>query len=168
MKSFRFRLFAAALAVLMGSVVAKSQTSSDATPQAPAPGHGLGMGPMGSPMMGLFAKQLNLTDDQKTQMKSIMQKERPTVQPLRQQQHQLDMQLLEYVQGGFDQNKVQTIAGQKAQIDAQLIVQETRIAHEMYQVLTPDQQTQVKQMVANHQARMHQMNQAPAPPPSEN
>lgn len=169
MKSFRFRLFAAALAVLMGSVVAKSQTTSDAPPQPPAQGRAFGMGPMGGPMMGLFAKQLNLTDDQKTQMKSILQKERPALQPLRQQQHQLDMQLLEYVQGGFDQNKVQGIAGQKAQIDAQLIVQETRIANEMYQVLTPDQQTQVKQMVANHEARMHQrMNQAPAQPPTEN
>jgi protein CpxP len=169
MKSFRFRLMIAALAIVMGSTIAKSQTAADTPPAAP-PHHGreFGMGPMGGPMMGFFAKQLNLTDDQKAQMKAIMQKERPTVQPLRQEQHKFDLQLLQYVQNGFDQAKVQTIAGQKSQIDSQLIVQETRIANEMYQVLTPDQQAQVKQMVANHEARMQQrMNQAPPASPEQ-
>lgn len=167
MKLFRFRLLVAALAVLIGTSIAKSQTA-DAPPPPPVHGHGFGMGSMGGPMMGFFAKQLNLTDDQKAQMKAVLQKERPTVQPLRQQQHQLDLQLLKYVQGDFDQAMVQTIAGQKAQIEAKLIVQETRIASEMYKLLTPDQQAQVKQMVANHEARMQQrMDQAPPAPPEQ-
>lgn len=118
--------------------------------------------------MGMIARQLNLTEDQKTQLKAVMQKERPTLQPLRQQQHQIEMQLFQYVQGGFDEAKVQTLAAQKAQIDAQLTVQETRIANEMYQLLTPDQQGQVKQFVANMQTRMQQrMNQAPPEPPAQ-
>ncbi len=165
MKSFRFRLFAAALAVLMGSAIAKSQTTADAPP--PPRMHGRGFG-MGGPMMGLFAKQLNLTDDQKAQMKDVMQKERPTFEPLRKQQRQLDLQLLQYVQGSFDQAKVQALANQKAQIEAQLTVQETRVGNELYQLLTADQQTQLKQIVATHQARMQQrMNQAPPAPPVE-
>jgi Spy/CpxP family protein refolding chaperone len=162
MKSFRFRLFAAALAVLMGSALAKSQTPADTPP--PPRMHTREFG-MGGPMMGFFAKQLNLSDDQKSQMKAIMQKERPTVQPLRQQQHQLDLQLLQYVEGNFDQAKVQALANQKAQIEAQLTLQETRIGNELYQLLTTDQQAQVKQMVSIHQARMQKrMNQAPPPP----
>lgn len=79
-----------------------------------------------------------------------------------QQQRQFDVQLRQYVEGSFDQAKVQALATQKAQIQAQLTVQETRIHNELYQLLTTDQQSQLKQLEAKHEARMHQhMGQAP-------
>jgi Spy/CpxP family protein refolding chaperone len=164
MKSIRSRFLIAALAVLMGSMAAKSQTA-DAPPPAPMHSHEFGMGPH---MMGFMAKKLNLTDDQKTQMKAVFEKEHPTIKPLMQQQRQIDLQLRQYVEGTFDQAKVQALAAQKAQIQAQLTVQETRIHNELYQLLTPDQQSQLKQMEAQHEARrqqrMQQHNDAtPAP-----
>ena len=70
MKSFRYRLLVAALAVLLGNVIAKSQTT-DAPP--PPPMHGHHEFGVGAPMMGFFAKQLNLTDDQKAQIDKIHQ-----------------------------------------------------------------------------------------------
>ena len=164
MKSFRFRLFAAALAVLMGSAIAKSQTA-DAPPVRPmhAPEFGMGMGPH----MEFLSKKLNLTDEQKAQMKAIMQKEHPTLHPLMQQQHQLDLQLRQYAEGGFDEAQVRALATKKAQIQTQLTVEETRIHNEMYQMLTSDQQSQLKQMEADREARMQQhMKQAP-PAPAE-
>ncbi len=166
MKSMHFRFLAAALAVLLGTAIAKSQTPDTTAPSAPAHRH---MMAMHEPMMGFFARQLNLTDDQKAQMKAIMQKERPTIQPLHQQQHQIDMQLMQYVQGTFDQAKVQALAAQKAQVDAQLTVEETMIHNQMYQLLTPDQQAKAKELVAQHEARMQQHMQnnsgePPAPP----
>lgn len=167
MKSFRFRLLIAALAVLLGSVVARSQSSEDAAPPPPPMHHGMGM-EMHGPMMGFLAKQLNLTDDQKTQMKAIMQKEHPTLKPLMQQEHQVDLQLRQYVEGPFDQAKVQALAAQKAQIQAQLTVAQTRIHNELYQLLTTDQQSQVKQLEAKHEARMQQrMNQVPPAAPEQ-
>jgi protein CpxP len=109
-----------------------------------------------------FAKELNITDDQKAQMKAVMQKEHPTMKPLMEQQRQIDLQLRQYAEGSFDQAKVQALATQKAQVQAQITVQETRIHNELYQLLTADQQTQLKQIEATHQARMQQrMNQAP-------
>lgn len=162
MKSFRFRLLTAALAVLMGSVIARSQNADAA---APMHGHEFGMHGHG---MGFFAKQLNLTDEQKTQMKAVMQKEHPAMKPLFQQQHQIDQQLRQYVEGTFDQAKVQALAAQKAQIQAQMTVAETRIHNELYQLLTPDQQSQLKQMQANREARMQKhMQQEPASPPEQ-
>jgi len=124
----------------------------------------MGMGMDGH--LHFFAAKLNLTDDQKTQMKGIMEKEHPTMKPLHQQERQIDQQLRQYVEGTFDQAKVAALAGQKAQIQAAITVQETRIHNELYQLLTADQKTQLKQMEANHEARMQQhMNQeAPAPP----
>ena len=70
-------------------------------------GHGFGMEGHG---MGFMARYLNLTDDQKAQMKAIMQKEHPAMKPLFQQQHQIDQQLRQYVEGPFDEAKVQTLA----------------------------------------------------------
>jgi Spy/CpxP family protein refolding chaperone len=167
MKSIRYRLVIAALAVLMGSAIAKSQTTADAPPPPPMDGHGHEFGMYGH-RMGFFAKQLNLTDDQKTQMKAIMQKEHPAMKPLMQQQRQIDTQLRQYVEGTFDQAKVQALAAQKAQIQVQLTVQETRIHNELYQVLTSDQQAQLKQLRAEHEARMQQhMHEAPPAPPEE-
>ena len=164
MKAMRFRLLIAFLAVLMGSVIATSQTAEDKPSGPPMHGHHMGMGMEGH--MHFMAAKLNLTDDQKTQMKTIMQKERPTMQPLHQQEHQIDQQLRQYVEGNFDQAKVAALAGQKAQIQAQLTVEETKIHNQLYQLLTDDQKTQLKQMEANHEARMQQrMNkQSPAPP----
>ena len=168
MRSIRFRFLIAALAVLLGTAIAKSQTADDAPPPPPMHGHHhFGMeGPMGH----FFAAKLNLTDDQKTQAKAIWQKEAPTMKPLMQQQHQLDLQLRQYVEGNFDQAKVQAIAAQKAQLDVQMTVERTRIHNEMYQILTADQKAQLKQMEADHEARMQQRMQrhadqeAPAPP----
>jgi len=166
MKSFRNRLLIAALAVAMGSAMAKSQTA-DSTPPPP-PGHNHAYGMRGD-MMGFFARQLNLTDEQKTQMKTILQQQRPTMKPLMQQQHQIDLQLRQYVEGTFDEAKVQALAAQKAQIQTQLTVAETRVHNQLYALLTPDQQSQLKQMEAQHEARMQErMNrQAPPAPPSE-
>jgi protein CpxP len=161
MKAIRNRLLVAVIALLFGTAIAKSQTA-DAPPPPPMHGHELGMG---GPMMGFFAKQLNLTEDQKAQMKSVMEKEHPTMKPLMQQQRLIDQQLRQYVEGMFDQAKVQALATQKAQVQAQITVQETRIHNQLYQLLTPDQQTQLKQIEAKHEARMQQhMNEAPPPP----
>jgi protein CpxP len=166
MKSIRFRLLIAALAVLMGSTIARSQASDDATPAPPPHEHMAGMG--GGHMMGFFAKKLNLTDEQKTQMKAVMQKEHPTMKPLFQQQHQIDQQLRQYVEGPYDEAKVRALATQKAQVEVELTVAQTRVHNELYQLLTPDQQTQLKQMKANHESHMREhMHGAPSAPPSE-
>jgi protein CpxP len=170
MKSIHFRLLIAALAVLMGSAIAKSQTA-DATPPPPAMhGHEFGMGHMGMDghMMGFFARKLNLTDDQKTQMHSIMEKEHPAMKALHEQERQVELQLRQYVEGTYDEAKVQAIAAQKAQIEVQLTVAETRVHNEMYQILTADQKAQLKQMQADHEARMQQhMNHEPAASPEQ-
>ena len=70
-------------------------------------------------------------------MKAIMQKEHPAMKPLFQQQHQIDQQLRQYVEGTYDEVKVRALATQKAQIEAELTVAQTRIHNQMYQLLTP-------------------------------
>jgi Spy/CpxP family protein refolding chaperone len=166
MKSIRIRLLIAAMAVLLGSAIAKSQTA-DIAPPPPMHGHGHEFGMEGH-RMRFFAKSLNLTDDQKAQMKTIMQKEHPTMKPLFQQERQIDQELRAYVEGPYDEAKVRTLATQKAQIDVERTVAETRVHNQLYQLLTADQQAKLKQMEANHEARMQKhMNQAPPAPPEQ-
>lgn len=167
MKSFRFRLLVAAMAVLLGTAIAKSQTPDDAPPPPAKHMHAPGFG-MHHPMMGFFAKQLNLTDAQKAQMKSIMQKEHPAMKPLFQQSHQIDLQLRQYAEGNYDEAKVHALAAQRAQVETEMTVERTRIHNELYQVLTSDQQAKLKEIEARHEARMQQhMQEAPNAPPEE-
>lgn len=161
MRTIRFRLLVAALAVLLGTALGKAQAADDAPPMH---GHEFGMGHM----MQFWAKKLNLTEDQQTQMKAVLQKERPSLKPLMQQEHQIDQQLRQYVEGTFDADKVQALAAQKAPIHVQLEVAHTRIMNEMYQLLTADQRSQLKTMEANHEARMQQhMQQGPEATPEQ-
>jgi protein CpxP len=165
MRSIRFRFVVAALAVLLGAAIAKSQTTDSA---APPPRHGPGFGMEGH-MMGFFAKYLDLTDAQKTQMKAVMQKERSTMKPLMQQVRQMDQQLKPYVEGTYEEAKVQVLVAQQAQTLVQVKVEETRLHNELFQLLTPDQQTKLKEFEANRAARMQQrMQNAPAGSPQEN
>jgi protein CpxP len=166
LKSISSRLLIAAMAVLLGSAIARSQTADAAPPPPPMHGHEFGMGGEGR-MMGFFAKSLNLTDEQKTQMKTLMQTAHPTMKPLFEQEHQIDQQLRQYVEGTYNDAKVQALAAQRSQIEIQLTVAQTKLHNQLYQVLTTDQQSQLKEMEANHEARMQQHMQDPPPTPPE-
>jgi Spy/CpxP family protein refolding chaperone len=162
MKSIRFRLLLAAVAVLLGTAVMRAQ--DDATPPPPKHGHADMRGPG---EMGFFVHELNLTDDQKTQMKAVMQKAQPAMKPLFQQSHQIDLQLRQYAEGNYDDAKVRALAAQKAQIETEMTVQHTKIHNQMYQLLTADQQSKLKELEALHEARMQQHMQNPPAPPAE-
>ncbi len=166
MKAIRFRVLAAALAVLLGTAIAKSQTA-DAPPPGP-PMHGPGEFGFGGHMLKFFTNYLDLTDAQQTQIKAVLQKEQATIKPLMEQLHQSDQQLRQYEEGTYDETKVQALATQQSQVQIQLTVARTRIHNELFQLLTPDQQTKLKEFEANREARMQQrMNSAPAAPPED-
>jgi len=161
MKSIRFRLLVAVLSVLFVTVIARSQ-AADAPPAPPAHGHEFGRGGHG---MEFFADYLNLSDAQTEQMKGILAKEHPALKPLVQQLHQTQQQLKQYEQGAYDEAKVRALATQQAQTMVELTVQKTRIHSELFQVLTSDQQTRMKEVQARHEARMQRhMHSAPATP----
>lgn len=161
MKSIRFRFLAAALAVMLGGAIANSQTADSAPPAQST--HGPRMFGMDHHMIQFYVKALGITDEQQTQMKAALHQERTTMHPLMQQIHQMDQQLKPYVQGTFDAAKVQALVSQQAQTLVQLKVEEARIHNELYQLLTPDQQAKLKEIQAEHEARMQQRMQEKAP-----
>ena len=169
MKSIHFRLLVAGLAVLMGTAIANSQNSDAAPPPPPMHGHRMGMD---QHMLKFMTAKLNLTDAQQEQAKALMQKETSGMKPMFQQSRQIEQQLHQYAEGNYDEAKVRTLATQKAQLEVEMTVQRTRLHNELYQLLTPDQQSKLKEIEATHQARMHQRMRkhspdAPPAPPTD-
>ena len=156
MKSIGLRLLIPTLAVLLGSAIAKAQTTEDAPAPPPPPMHAHSHGFERGGMEHFPFSKLNLTDEQKAQAKAIMQKERPVMRPLFQQDRQLDLQIRQYVEGNYDEAKIQALAVQKAQVQQQATIQHARTHNELYQLLTADQKAQLKQLESEHEQRMQE------------
>ena len=129
--------------------------------------HGMHGDFMGGHGLGLPLHQLNLTADQRSQVKQIFQTEKPTMKPLMQQEFQSHQQLFQLItSGNFDQAKAAAIAAQESQTHIQLEVEHAKIASQVYQLLSSDQKAKVADMLAKHQQRMqqHMQNQGEAAP----
>ena len=131
---------------------------------AQGPHHG---GPDGefNHMLKVYTEKLDLTADQQSQMQAIWAKEKPTLQPLMQQEHQNRAAMKALTESGpFDEVKTRTLATSNAQTMIELQVAHARIKSEMMQVLTPDQKTKLQQIEAERKANWKQH---AAPPPTE-
>lgn len=157
MRPVQLRILAVVLGVGLMAALAFSQTALK-----PA-GFGHGRGGFGN-MLGRMGHYLDLTDAQRTQMKAILSKEKPTIQPLMQQLAQGHQQMRQLEEASaFDENKVRALATQQSQTLAELMVQKARIKSELVQVLTPDQKTKLTAFEARQQARFQRhFQQAPA------
>ena len=118
----------------------------------------------GGHMLNYFSDVLDLTPAQQDQMKAIMEKEKPTIQPLVKQLMQAHKDLSAQEDSGtFDEAKVRALAAQNTQTLTELMVQKARIHSEMMQVLTADQKTKLAALKAKHEARW-KAHTAPEPP----
>lgn len=148
MKFSRSKMSFAALVIVLVASVAMAQPHGGP--------HG-GGDFFGGPMLGFFTDYLDLTDAQQAQIKQIISKEKPALEPLFKQEMQSREQMMQLIQSGnFDEAKAQGIANQGAQVHAQLEVQHARIASEAYQVLTAEQKTKLAQFIAKREQRFEQ------------
>ncbi len=112
--------------------------------------HGGGFGRHGG-MLKRMTRELNLTDAQQTQIKSIMIAEKTKIQPLRQQLRQNEQAENASINGTFDQAQATAFAGKQSQIMSDLIVEKERTKSQIYAVLTPDQRQKALQLMQEHQ-----------------
>jgi len=150
MKTRFWMVAVALLALVLGGIAMLSyaQDSATATPQKAWHGH--------RGRMAYFARELNLTDAQKAQIKDILQANKQAGLPLLQQMATNKKAMLEATaNGSYDQAKIQALATQRAQIESQLIVQKQAIRHQIYtQVLTSEQQAKAEQLRAQKISRI--------------
>lgn len=160
----KLAILATAFVLCAGMAMAQDQAAT-----APAEHHAMhrhfmemGMG------LGLPLHQLNLTEDQKAQIKQIMQSEHPAIKPLMEQEMAAHQKMIQLVtSGNFDQAKASAIAAQESQTHLQIEVEHAKIASQIYQLLSSDQKAKVAEIIAQHQQRMQEHMQQQAAPRSE-
>ena len=146
MNPFQSRILAAVLSLTALWAVAFGQAGM----QPAAYGHRGGF----DSLLGRMGDYLELTDAQRTQMKSIMAKEKGTMRPLMQLLAHGNQQMRQVEEAStFDEGRVRTLATQQSQALTELMVQRARLKSEMVQVLTPDQKTKLTAFEAKQQAR---------------
>jgi periplasmic protein CpxP/Spy len=116
--------------------------------QGPEGGAHHGWGGPGQGGMGFMARELNLTDAQKAQVKTIMQANHASMKPIMQQMEQNRAAMLAATaNGAYDQAKITALANQQAQLQAAMTIQREAIQHQIYTtVLTADQQAKAEQL----------------------
>jgi Spy/CpxP family protein refolding chaperone len=140
--------------------------------QGPGPeGPGWGMHSHGP--MGHMLRDLNLTDAQEQQVKTLMEADKANMHALMLQMAQNHLAMLQATSNGtYNQAAIQTLANQRAQLEAQMTVHHQAIEHQIYtQVLTADQQAKFNQQQADKISRITQhiqkMQSGATPAPAE-
>jgi Spy/CpxP family protein refolding chaperone len=122
---------------------------------------------MGGGELGMYLHQLNLSDDQKTQVKQIFENEKPAMKPLMQRESQARLEMIQLVtSGNFDPGQATKIATQEAQTHIAMEVEHAKMAAQIYQLLNSDQKAKVADMIAKHQQRVEHLENQEAPAPS--
>lgn len=136
----------AVIAILAVMVWGGSALSYAQGPGPGGPGWGHGHGPMGH-----MFHDLDLTDAQKQQVKTIMEANKATMHALMLQMTQNRLGMLQATQNGaYNQAAIQNLANQQAQLQAQMTMQHQALEHQIYtQVLTADQQTKFNQHITD-------------------
>lgn len=141
--------FVMAIALATPFALAQSSAQDDAA-KAERKEHkreGKWRGHRGGRGMGRIMSQLNLTDDQKSQIKQIHQANREALRPIKQQIRAKRQEIRQSKEGGtFDQALVSQKMAEIAQLQTQLEAAQFKIHQETMAVLTPEQRTKLEQL----------------------
>ena len=94
-------------------------------------------------MMGL--RQLDLTSDQQAKVKEILDANKGTVQPLR-EQLKANHEKLAALGGNFDEGQVTAIAREQGDLMSQMIVARQKVKSQIFAILTDEQKAKATQL----------------------
>lgn len=156
MKSLRSFLIVAAAGLVIAAGVAFAQ--NEGGPMHHQMHGGMHGQMMGGPEFGMFLHQLNLTDDQKAQVKQIFQNEKSTMKTFHQQEGQFHIQMMKLIASDkpFDSKTATMLASQESQLHVQMEVEHAKIGSQIYQLLSSDQKAKVADMISKHEQMMQQ------------
>ncbi len=95
-------------------------------------------------MMRGVERDLGITDEQRTQIKSILKTEEPAIEALAVRVHEEQMQL--QAQPGFDEGYVRAFAKQHESTMEDVLVERVKVRNEIRDVLTSEQREKADQM----------------------
>jgi periplasmic protein CpxP/Spy len=164
MKTARMKLIGGALAVAC-ALVLTAVGFAQGGPQGPPQGgpHRGGPGGFGGPGgLGPIARELNLTDAQKAQIKQIEDSFRDSTRSLHDQLRAAGGGPLDGLTDNFDEAAARAAAQSRASVEVELQVAHARMMSQIYALLTADQKAKVAELKQKF-AQMRQ--QGPPPPP---
>ena len=129
----------------------------------PSRGGGFRGGPGGPGGLGLF-RDLNLTDDQKAQIKKIQESFDGSTRELRDQLRTQHEKEADPLTAAFDEASVRSAAEARAKIEVELAVSRAKMMSQIASVLTPDQKAQ---LVARRQQFGQRGQRQPPPEPDK-
>lgn len=100
--------------------------------------------------MGYIARELDLSDSQESQIKTIWEGERPNISELVHElaSEQKEMDALTFQNGTPDDGRIQDITARQGATLAKLLVEKQKITSRIYsQVLSPAQRTQADELL---------------------
>ncbi len=104
--------------------------------------------------MQRIAEQLNLTDAQKEQAKTIFQQARESARPVREQLKQNREELAAAVKAGKADTDIQALSNTQGQLLGQMVAIRTEAAAQFYKILTPEQRAKADQLHQQFKERM--------------
>lgn len=143
--------------LLTAALVAFSQGPQG--PPGPPRGDGAFHGGPGHDGLGPIGRDLNLTDEQKAQIKTIRDSFEESTRSFHEQLRNLHEQEVDPFTGTFDEAAVRAAAEARAKIEVELAVAHAKMMSQIGAVLTPEQKTQL--------AAKRQERRPPPPPPGE-
>ena len=130
-----------AVVLLLAAVVGFSQQER---PQGPPPPHERGFRGGPGDMLRHLARELNLTDEQKAQVRKIMDSVAESAKALHEQLRSLhENQPDPLKDGSFDEAAVRAAAQARANLQVELEVLHARVMSQVFAILTPEQKTQL-------------------------
>jgi protein CpxP len=117
-------------------------------------------------MVEHISRELNLTDAQKEQVKTILEAQSAVEEERHTKLDDIRKQIdAATANGQFDEAQVRTLANQQAQLQADEIVDHARMHSKLYSLLTAEQRTKADQMMKRHGGPGHGPGHHGPPPP---
>jgi len=156
----KFSAAAVAGALFLAAAAVVFSQGPPGGPQGPPPGGGFRGGPGPHDGLGPFGRDLNLTDDQKAQIKKITDSFRENDKALHDQLRTLHQSESDPMSGVFDEAAVRAAAETRAKIQVELEVSHAKMMSQIAGLLTAEQKAQ---LAAKHE-QMRRMGPPPPPP----
>ena len=103
---------------------------------------------------GMGFRGIDLTEAQKTQIKSIREANKAAVQPLREAMKANRAKMAELTaNGAFDEAQITALANETAAVQAKLTVERQRVKSQMFTVLTEEQKAKMAEIKAKRGER---------------
>ena len=117
-------------------------------------GDGIQHHQFGPELVDHIARELSLTDAQKSQVKALFETAQTTMRPLHQKLGEVRQQLEDATENGqFNETQVRDLANQQAQLMAEMIVEHERFKSKAFTLLTAEQRVKATQMLKRHSER---------------